>query len=187
MENSKKKKKTPNPNPKSSFSLCFLKVKCCKYWPDDTEIYKDIKVTLIETELLAEYVIRTFAVEKVSFHTSLKSYGQTWAVVPASWTYLRWFLPDHTWMQVGSIHDFSRLHFAFRFCRGSVSSWKLLIPISWKIYNLQRNQRMMPRCLLPLAFLTWLIWFSPSPCPRSQTVGSMSFMLRLRAGFPVVS
>lgn len=46
--------------------LYFLKVKCCKYWPDDTEIYKDIKVTLIETELLAEYVIRTFAVEKVS-------------------------------------------------------------------------------------------------------------------------
>ncbi|KAG3294188.1 protein tyrosine phosphatase, receptor type M, transcript variant X2 [Ictidomys tridecemlineatus] len=40
------------------------RVKCCKYWPDDTEIYKDIKVTLIETELLAEYVIRTFAVEK---------------------------------------------------------------------------------------------------------------------------
>lgn len=50
--------------------MCFLKVKCCKYWPDDTEIYKDIKVTLIETELLAEYVIRTFAVEKVSFHTA---------------------------------------------------------------------------------------------------------------------
>lgn len=47
-------------------SLCSLKVKCCKYWPDDTEIYKDIKVTLIDTELLAEYVIRTFAVEKVS-------------------------------------------------------------------------------------------------------------------------
>ncbi|XP_023576170.1 receptor-type tyrosine-protein phosphatase mu [Octodon degus] len=43
-------------------------VKCCKYWPDDTEIYKDIKVTLIETELLAEYVIRTFAVEKRGIH-----------------------------------------------------------------------------------------------------------------------
>lgn len=40
-------------------------MKCCKYWPDDTEIYRDIKVTLIETELLSEYVIRTFAVEKV--------------------------------------------------------------------------------------------------------------------------
>lgn len=40
-------------------------VKCCKYWPDDTEIYRDIKVTLIETQLLSEYVIRTFAVEKV--------------------------------------------------------------------------------------------------------------------------
>uniref|UniRef100_A0A8I5UW01 protein-tyrosine-phosphatase n=1 Tax=Pongo abelii TaxID=9601 RepID=A0A8I5UW01_PONAB len=44
------------------------RVKCCKYWPDDTEIYKDIKVTLIETELLAEYVIRTFAVEKRGVH-----------------------------------------------------------------------------------------------------------------------
>ncbi|XP_055007173.1 receptor-type tyrosine-protein phosphatase mu-like [Boleophthalmus pectinirostris] len=40
------------------------RVKCCKYWPDDTEIYGDMKVTLIETELLSEYVIRTFAVEK---------------------------------------------------------------------------------------------------------------------------
>lgn len=53
-------------------------MKCCKYWPDDTEIYKDIKVTLIDTELLAEYVIRTFAVEKVSVearasHSSLIS------------------------------------------------------------------------------------------------------------------
>lgn len=42
-------------------------VKCCKYWPDDTDIYRDIKVTLIETQLLSEYVIRTFAVEKVSY------------------------------------------------------------------------------------------------------------------------
>lgn len=47
------------------FSSCHFQVKCCKYWPDDTEIYRDIKVTLIETELLSEYVIRTFAVEKV--------------------------------------------------------------------------------------------------------------------------
>lgn len=48
-------------------TLAFVtpQVKCCKYWPDDTEIYRDIKVTLIETELLSEYVIRTFAVEKV--------------------------------------------------------------------------------------------------------------------------
>ncbi|TRZ00691.1 hypothetical protein DNTS_012314, partial [Danionella cerebrum] len=40
------------------------RVKCCKYWPDDTEIYRDVKVTLMETQLLSEYVIRTFAVEK---------------------------------------------------------------------------------------------------------------------------
>lgn len=42
-------------------------VKCVRYWPDDTEVYGDIKVTLIETEPLAEYVIRTFTVQKVSF------------------------------------------------------------------------------------------------------------------------
>lgn len=40
-------------------------VKCVRYWPDDTEVYGDIKVTLIETEPLAEYVIRTFTVQKV--------------------------------------------------------------------------------------------------------------------------
>uniref|UniRef100_A0AAZ3NLU0 protein-tyrosine-phosphatase n=1 Tax=Oncorhynchus tshawytscha TaxID=74940 RepID=A0AAZ3NLU0_ONCTS len=44
------------------------RVKCCKYWPDDTEIYRDMKVTLIETQLLSEYVIRTFAVEKRGAH-----------------------------------------------------------------------------------------------------------------------
>uniref|UniRef100_A0A4W4E1R8 Receptor-type tyrosine-protein phosphatase kappa n=1 Tax=Electrophorus electricus TaxID=8005 RepID=A0A4W4E1R8_ELEEL len=40
----------------------------CLYWPDDTEIYGDMKVTLIETQLLSEYVIRTFAVEKRGAH-----------------------------------------------------------------------------------------------------------------------
>ncbi|EPY78344.1 protein tyrosine phosphatase, receptor type, T-like protein [Camelus ferus] len=40
------------------------RVKCVRYWPDDTEVYGDIKVTLIETEPLAEYVIRTFTVQK---------------------------------------------------------------------------------------------------------------------------
>uniref|UniRef100_A0A671S5U9 protein-tyrosine-phosphatase n=1 Tax=Sinocyclocheilus anshuiensis TaxID=1608454 RepID=A0A671S5U9_9TELE len=46
----------------------LVEVKCCKYWPDDTEIYRDMKVTLIETQLLSEYVIRTFAVEKRGAH-----------------------------------------------------------------------------------------------------------------------
>uniref|UniRef100_A0A672MDP5 Receptor-type tyrosine-protein phosphatase kappa n=1 Tax=Sinocyclocheilus grahami TaxID=75366 RepID=A0A672MDP5_SINGR len=48
--------------------VSLLCVKCCKYWPDDTEIYRDMKVTLIETQLLSEYVIRTFAVEKRGAH-----------------------------------------------------------------------------------------------------------------------
>lgn len=50
-----------------SLSLTWPQVKCVRYWPDDTEVYGDIKVTLIETEPLAEYVIRTFTVQKVSF------------------------------------------------------------------------------------------------------------------------
>ncbi|KAI4538509.1 hypothetical protein MG293_011912, partial [Ovis ammon polii] len=44
------------------------RVKCVRYWPDDTEVYGDIKVTLIETEPLAEYIIRTFTVQKKGYH-----------------------------------------------------------------------------------------------------------------------
>ncbi|XP_077315233.1 receptor-type tyrosine-protein phosphatase T isoform X10 [Lithobates pipiens] len=44
------------------------RVKCVRYWPDDTEVYGDIKVTLIETEPLAEYIIRTFSVQKKGSH-----------------------------------------------------------------------------------------------------------------------
>uniref|UniRef100_A0A7N6A154 protein-tyrosine-phosphatase n=1 Tax=Anabas testudineus TaxID=64144 RepID=A0A7N6A154_ANATE len=47
---------------------CHFQVKCVRYWPDETEVYGDIKVTLIETEPLAEYVIRTFTVQKKGHH-----------------------------------------------------------------------------------------------------------------------
>uniref|UniRef100_A0A3B3QAE7 Receptor-type tyrosine-protein phosphatase U n=1 Tax=Paramormyrops kingsleyae TaxID=1676925 RepID=A0A3B3QAE7_9TELE len=40
------------------------RVKCCKYWPDDSEMYGDIKITLLKTETLAEYTVRTFALER---------------------------------------------------------------------------------------------------------------------------
>uniref|UniRef100_A0A8C6TVH6 protein-tyrosine-phosphatase n=1 Tax=Neogobius melanostomus TaxID=47308 RepID=A0A8C6TVH6_9GOBI len=40
------------------------RMKCCKYWPDDTEMYGDIKITLLKTETLAEYTVRTFAMER---------------------------------------------------------------------------------------------------------------------------
>lgn len=43
-----------------------VQMKCCKYWPDDTELYGDIKITLLKTETLAEYTVRTFAMERVS-------------------------------------------------------------------------------------------------------------------------
>ncbi|KAK2114313.1 hypothetical protein P7K49_008579, partial [Saguinus oedipus] len=39
-------------------------VKCYKYWPDDTEVYGDFKVTCVEMEPLAEYVVRTFTLER---------------------------------------------------------------------------------------------------------------------------
>lgn len=45
--------------------LLWLQVKCYKYWPDDTEVYGDFKVTCVEMEPLAEYVIRTFTLERV--------------------------------------------------------------------------------------------------------------------------
>lgn len=41
-------------------------MKCCKYWPDDSELYGDIKITLLKTETLAEYTVRTFAMERVT-------------------------------------------------------------------------------------------------------------------------
>ncbi|XP_077582096.1 receptor-type tyrosine-protein phosphatase T isoform X5 [Stigmatopora nigra] len=44
------------------------RVKCVRYWPDETEVYGDVKVTLVETEPLAEYVIRTFTVQKKGHH-----------------------------------------------------------------------------------------------------------------------
>lgn len=46
--------------------LYLQQVKCYKYWPDDAEVYGDFKVTFVEVEPLAEYVIRTFTLERVS-------------------------------------------------------------------------------------------------------------------------
>ncbi|KAG8506785.1 Receptor-type tyrosine-protein phosphatase U [Galemys pyrenaicus] len=40
------------------------RVKCSRYWPDDSDMYGDIKITLVKTETLAEYVVRTFALER---------------------------------------------------------------------------------------------------------------------------
>uniref|UniRef100_A0A8C5G6R1 Receptor-type tyrosine-protein phosphatase U n=1 Tax=Gouania willdenowi TaxID=441366 RepID=A0A8C5G6R1_GOUWI len=40
------------------------RIKCCKYWPEDTELYGDIKITLLKTETLSEYTVRTFAMER---------------------------------------------------------------------------------------------------------------------------
>ncbi|KAG7222655.1 hypothetical protein INR49_026264 [Caranx melampygus] len=40
------------------------RVKCYKYWPDDAEVYGDFKVTFVEVEPLAEYVVRTFTLER---------------------------------------------------------------------------------------------------------------------------
>ncbi|KAG8444251.1 hypothetical protein GDO86_009436 [Hymenochirus boettgeri] len=44
------------------------RVKCYKYWPDDTDVYGDFKVTCVEMEPLAEYVIRTFTLERRGYN-----------------------------------------------------------------------------------------------------------------------
>lgn len=41
------------------------RMKCVKYWPDLSQFYGKIKVTLQNTELFADYIIRTFLCEKV--------------------------------------------------------------------------------------------------------------------------
>ena len=75
--------------------LCpFTQVKCVRYWPDDTEVYGDIKVTLIETEPLAEYVIRTFTVQKVSIPVAVGSLSTR----RASW-------PVHSGYTVSEVHS----------------------------------------------------------------------------------
>lgn len=58
--------------------LLFLyskQVKCYKYWPDDAEVYGDFKVTFVEVEPLAEYVVRTFTLERVSVDISFSFYS----------------------------------------------------------------------------------------------------------------
>ncbi|XP_056413215.1 receptor-type tyrosine-protein phosphatase U isoform X2 [Hyla sarda] len=40
------------------------RVKCSKYWPDTTETYGDIRITLLNTETLSEYTVRTLALER---------------------------------------------------------------------------------------------------------------------------
>ena len=47
-----------------------LQVKCSRYWPEDSDMYGDIKITLVKTEILAEYVVRSFALERVSLLSS---------------------------------------------------------------------------------------------------------------------
>uniref|UniRef100_A0A8C8SJN0 protein-tyrosine-phosphatase n=1 Tax=Pelusios castaneus TaxID=367368 RepID=A0A8C8SJN0_9SAUR len=44
------------------------RVKCYKYWPDDTEVYGDFKVACVEVEPLAEYVVRTFTLERRGYN-----------------------------------------------------------------------------------------------------------------------
>uniref|UniRef100_A0A673I956 Receptor-type tyrosine-protein phosphatase kappa n=1 Tax=Sinocyclocheilus rhinocerous TaxID=307959 RepID=A0A673I956_9TELE len=46
----------------------LVEVKCYKYWPDDAEVYGDFKVTFVEVEPLAEYVVRTFTLERRGFN-----------------------------------------------------------------------------------------------------------------------
>uniref|UniRef100_A0A8C4WG40 Receptor-type tyrosine-protein phosphatase U n=1 Tax=Gopherus evgoodei TaxID=1825980 RepID=A0A8C4WG40_9SAUR len=74
------------------------RVKCSKYWPDDSEMYGDIKITLVKSELLAEYAVRTFALERgllgaargeaVPLHVVAPNTGCL-TTPPGSWAFIR--------------------------------------------------------------------------------------------------
>ena len=51
----------------------FYQVKCEKYWPDDTGLYSDIKVTVKETKTFADYITRKFVVQKVHLYSENES------------------------------------------------------------------------------------------------------------------
>ena len=57
------------------FHSCLLQVKCEKYWPDESEAYGEIKVTAIKSRAFADYITRTFIVEKVLMLRSLQKYS----------------------------------------------------------------------------------------------------------------
>ena len=52
-------------NKKFFINIFYHQVKCEKYWPEETGMYGDIKVTVKKTRTFADYVTRTFILEKV--------------------------------------------------------------------------------------------------------------------------
>lgn len=85
-------------------------VKCYKYWPDDAEVYGDFKVTFVEVEPLAEYVIRTFTLERVSldYFIGVISRYLTYSGTPTwIWTSVRVF---SAWLQWGAWGQAVPLH-----------------------------------------------------------------------------
>ena len=51
----------------SIYFYFFRQVKCEKYWPDESNVYGEIQVTVTETKTFADYVTRMMVVEKVIF------------------------------------------------------------------------------------------------------------------------
>jgi hypothetical protein len=47
------------------YLLCTRQTKCEKYWPDETGVYEEIKVTATKTRTFADYVTRIFILQKV--------------------------------------------------------------------------------------------------------------------------
>ena len=48
------------------------RVKCSQYWPETGhQEFADIKVTLVNTVIQADFVVRYFQIEKVSLHMAL--------------------------------------------------------------------------------------------------------------------
>ncbi|XP_027203269.2 receptor-type tyrosine-protein phosphatase epsilon-like [Dermatophagoides pteronyssinus] len=65
------------------------RMKCEKYWPDSSRFYGRIKVTLQTTELFADYVIRTFLLEKFTNNNN----GDSQSMIVNQYHFISW--PDH--------------------------------------------------------------------------------------------
>ncbi|XP_046858702.1 receptor-type tyrosine-protein phosphatase U-like [Xenia sp. Carnegie-2017] len=50
------------------------KVKCKKYWPDESNVYGEITVTITETKTFADYVTRIMVVEKNGEHHEVEQF-----------------------------------------------------------------------------------------------------------------
>lgn len=163
---------------KSSECWLFVQMKCCKYWPDDTELYGDIKITLLKTETLAEYTVRTFAMERVT-HFILSPTTASFRF--ASSKYLHLLFPERLSCQTRGLpvplHLLARARRAVpRHRSAGFSAPGQGLDTSWRRAgggSLQVTPHLHNDRLLPFVFAAPWAWASPRCCQTSFLIYCM--------------